>query len=75
MKNVGANTWLLNIAMSKETIKFFFCIRPPTGFLPVLGPLERYMTPTLDVALQCSSRAGSDLGLTHLDRINHLLVR
>ena len=26
MKNVGANTWLLNIAMSKETIKFFFFV-------------------------------------------------
>ena len=28
----------------------------------MLGPLERYMTPTLDAALLCSSRAGSDLG-------------
>ena len=28
----------------------------------MLGPLELYMTPTLDVALLCSSRAGSDLG-------------
>ena len=29
----------------------------------MLGPLERYVTPTLDVALLCSSRAGSDLGV------------
>ena len=30
---------------------YFFCIRPPPELLPVLGPLERYMTPTLDAAL------------------------
>ena len=30
--------------------------------LPVLGLLEQYMTPTLDAALLCSSRAGADLG-------------
>ena len=29
----------------------FFCIRPPPGLLSVLGPLTRYMTPTLDAAL------------------------
>ena len=29
----------------------FFCIRPPPVLLPVLGLLERYMTPTLDAAL------------------------
>ena len=29
----------------------FFSIHPPPGLLPVLGPLERYMTPTLDAAL------------------------
>ena len=39
-----------------------FFIRPPPGLLPVLGPLERYMTPTLDAALLCSFRAGSDPG-------------
>ena len=39
----------------------FFSIRPPPGLLPVLGPLERYMTPTLDSALPTSSRAGADL--------------
>ena len=43
---------------------FFLSIPPPPGLLPVLGPLERYMTPTLDTALLCSSRAGSDLGRT-----------
>ena len=29
----------------------FFCIHPPPGLLPVLGPLKWYMTPTLDAAL------------------------
>ena len=42
----------------------FFCIHPPPELLHVLGPLERYMTPTLDAALLCSSRAGSDLNGT-----------
>ena len=41
-----------------------FFMRPPPELLPVLGPLERYMTPTLDAALLYSSRAGSDLGRT-----------
>ena len=51
--------------------QYFFCIRPPPGLLPVLGPLTRNMTPTLDAALlMCgspewgkatSSRAGADL--------------
>ena len=41
-----------------------FCIRPPPGLLPVLGPLEQYMMPTLDAALLCSSRAGSHLDCT-----------
>ena len=36
----------------------FFSILPPSGLLPVLGPLERYMMPTLDSALLISSRAG-----------------
>ena len=40
----------------------FFSIRPPPELLPVLGPQEQYMTPTLDAALLYSSRAGSDLG-------------
>ena len=43
------------------TLSIFF-IRPPPGLLPVLGPLERYMTPRLDAALLSSSRAGADLG-------------
>ena len=30
----------------------------------MLGPLERYMTPTLDAALLSSSRADADLGRT-----------
>ena len=50
---------------------FFFSIHPPPELLPVLGPLERYMTPTLDAALLYSSRAGSDLGQT-LDKFEEL---
>ena len=33
----------------------FFGICPPPGLLPVLGPCEQYMTPTLDAALLISS--------------------
>ena len=40
----------------------FFKYPPPPVLLPVLGLLERYMTPKLDVARLC--RAGSDLGRT-----------
>ena len=40
----------------------FFCIRPPSELLTVLGVLEQYMTPTHDAVLLSSSRAGSDLG-------------
>ena len=36
----------------------------------MLGPLERYMTPNLDVALLISSRAGADLGATLVLVIN-----
>ena len=34
--------------MLNEKTIFFSCIRPPSEILPVLGPLEQYMTPTLD---------------------------
>ena len=36
-----------------DQVYIFFCfsIHPPPELLPVLGPLELYMTPTLDVAL------------------------
>ena len=47
---------------------YFFCTCPPPELLPMLGPLEWYMMPTLDVALLCSSRVASDLGHT-LDRL------
>ena len=50
----------------------FFCIRSSPGLLPVLGPLERYMTPTLDAALLSSSREGADLGRTLV--INPILL-
>ena len=42
----------------------FFSICHPPGLLPVLRPLEWYMTPTLDGALLSSSRAGADMGRT-----------
>ena len=35
---------------------FFVCVHPPLELLPLLGPLEQYVTPTLDAALLCSSR-------------------
>ena len=41
------------------SLLLFFWIRLPPRLLPVLGPLERYMTPTLDAALLISSRAGA----------------
>ena len=40
----------------KNGHSFFYSIRPTLEFLPVLGPLERYMKPKLDAALLCSSR-------------------
>ena len=49
---------------------------PPPELLPVLGLLERYMTPTLDAALLYSSRAGSDLGQTSdYSYLKHMYVR
>ena len=42
---------------------FFFGICPPPGLLHVMGPCERYMTPTLDAALLMISRVGTDPGL------------
>ena len=54
-------------------VKLFFClffsIRPFPGLLPVLGPLERYMTPTLDMDLLSSSRA-SDFNSQHLRHVS-----
>ena len=45
-------------------MKHFFCsIRPSPGLLPVLGPLEQYLTPTIDVALLISSRVGADFNV------------
>ena len=37
----------------------------------MLGLLERYMMPTLDAALLCSSRAGSDLGHVVFLQLTH----
>ena len=53
-------------------LNFFIC--PFPLLLPVLGPLEWYMTPTLDAALLSSSRAGADLGRTS-DVSNYTLGR
>ena len=52
---------------------FFWCIHPSSGLLPVLGPLEQYMTPALDAALLITSRAGADLGRTS-DRLESDLL-
>ena len=57
----------------QATFETFFCIRPPPGLLPVLGPLKRYMTPKLDSALLCSSGAGADPGRTS-DRFEELFL-
>ena len=46
---------------TKPYFFFNFYVHPPQELIPVLGPLERCVTPTLDAALLCSSRAGSDL--------------
>ena len=46
-----------------QILSIFFLYPPSSpGLPPVLGLLERYMTPTLDTALLISSRAGADLG-------------
>ena len=50
------------VLLSTIFLSFFIQDPPPPGLLPVLGPLERYLTPTLDAALLCSSMAGADLG-------------
>ena len=60
----GGDTGFKKIFTGNKTGPIFLSIRPPPGLLPVLGPLERYMTPTLDSALLISSRVGADLGQT-----------
>ena len=47
-----------NYETFRKLFFLFVCICPPPGLLPVMGPCEQYMTPTLDTALLCSSRAG-----------------
>ena len=42
----------------------FYGICSPPGLLPVLGPCEWYMNPTLDAALLISSRVGTDQDLS-----------
>ena len=37
-----------------SVVTLFFNIHPPPELLPVLGPLERYMSTTLDAAVLCS---------------------
>ena len=53
-----------------QTFSLFIIIRPTPGLLPVLGPLERYMAPTLDATLLSSSWAGADLGHTAMLLLN-----
>ena len=64
-----SNSW------KKIYIFFSIIIHPSPGLLPTLGPLERYMTHTLDAALLSSSRAGADLGRTldfNSQRLRHV---
>ena len=73
-ENSVVNSWKLKIRLEFQKIiwlflldrlpPFFFSIRPSPGLFPVLGLLERNMTPTLDAALLSSSRAVADLGRT-----------
>ena len=51
----------VSLARWGSEYRTFFSIHPSPGLLPVLGPLERYMTPTLNAALLISSRAGADV--------------
>ena len=45
----GLNLAIANFILELDSSAFF--IRPPPELLPVLGPLEQYMMPTLDMAL------------------------
>ena len=56
--------YLANFYVWSGSFQFFFRIHPPPGLLTLLGPLEWYMTLTLDSALLISSRTGADLGQT-----------
>ena len=56
--NKVLNKVMEHVSNSQGRNLVFFIIRPPPELLPVLGPLERYMPPTLNAALLCCSRAG-----------------
>ena len=43
--------WFFPLPGPSSLTLIFFSIRPPPGLLPVLGPLEQYLMPTLDAAL------------------------
>ena len=60
---------LMQYFSAKLMKSFFGGICSPPGLLPVLGPCERYMTPTLDAAVLISSRAGTDPGLSSDSRV------
>ena len=53
IQNFKGNFLLFNFNLNHQgwAKQYFFCIHPPPELLTVLGPLERYMTPTLDAAL------------------------
>ena len=59
VKNLGNEKQSLVNKNSSQ--QFFLSIRPLLELLPFVGPLERYMMPTLVAALLGSCRAGSDL--------------
>ena len=50
------------MSYKEYTIIFFFKYVPSSGIAPCVGPAGTVQTPTLDVALLSSSRAGADLG-------------
>ena len=50
------------LGMASVPLLFFYFFYYPPSF-SVLGPLTRQWASTLDAALLCSTRAGSDLGL------------
>ena len=62
MKNTPIKLLLFTKDLPRiNPVRGFFCIRPPPGLLRV-GTAGTVQTPTLDLALLSSSRAGADLG-------------
>ena len=55
-------TYFNCVVILQLKINFFFKYLPSSGIAPCVGTIGMVQTPTLDVALLCSSRAGADLG-------------